>query len=248
MEREGRSESDEPVEVLVGGAREHFLRYVYFERAALREDQGHRHWLAENIQHVTSFPLIRPAKAGTDLILPPNLHALAEEFELAEVEVLDLIEKAPRLKMAVRGWVAEEHLYRELRMIPGVTDCVHVEEEGGADVRLRYFGSRPLEIECKNVLRKTTATGLPRIDFQRTRASKSDPCSRYYQPTDFDIVAGCLHAVSSKWEFRYALPHTLDRHPNCPGRLSNNVRLDSERWSANAEHVLKSAAASMKIG
>jgi hypothetical protein len=194
---------------------------------------------------VTSFPLIRPAKTETDLILPANLHVLAEEFELAEIEVLDLIEKAPRLKMAVRGWVAEEHLFRVLRTIPGVTDCVHIEEEGGADVRLRYFGSRPLEIECKNVLRKTTATGLPRIDFQRTRASKTDPCSRYYRLSDFDVVAGCLHAVSSKWEFRYALPRTLDLHPHCPGRLSNNVRLDTERWSENPEPILKSAVALM---
>lgn len=244
-ERERRSGADEPVEVLVGGTREHFLRYVYFERAALREDQGHRHWLAENIQHVMSFPLIRPAKAETDLILPPNLHVLAEEFELAEIEVLDLIEKAPRLKMAVRGWVAEEHLYRVLCSVPGVTDCVHIEEEGGADVRLRYLGSRPLEIECKNVLRKTAANGLARIDFQRTRASKADPCSRYYRPGDFDVVAGCLHAISSKWEFRYALPQTLDPHPRCPGRLSNNVRLDLERWSENPEPILKYAAASM---
>lgn len=245
-ERERRTGADEPVEVLVGGTREHFLRYVYFERAALREDQGHRHWLAENMQHVTSFPLIYPVKTKTDLILPPNLHVLAEEFDLAEIEVLDLIEKAPRLKMAVRGWVAEEHLFRVLRVIPGVTDCVHLEEEGGADVRLRYLGSHPLEIECKNVLRKTTAAGLPRIDFQRTRASKSDPCSRYYRLSDFDVVAGCLHAVSSKWEFRYALPQTLDLHPHCAGRLSNNVRLDTERWSESPEPILKSAAALME--
>ena len=46
-ERDRRSGSDEPIEVLVGGTAEHFLRYVYFERDALREDQGHRHWLAE---------------------------------------------------------------------------------------------------------------------------------------------------------------------------------------------------------
>lgn len=242
-ERERRSGSDEPVEVLIGGTREHFLRYVYFERAALREDQGHRHWLAENIENVLSSPVTRPGTGTTHIIEPPNLHALAEEFELAESEVLDLIEKAPRLKMAVRGWVAEEHLFRELCAFPGVTDCVHIQEEGGADVRLRYRGSMPLEIECKNVLRRTTAQGLARIDFQRTRVSKSDPCTRYYKPTDFDVVAGCLHAVSSKWEFRYALPGTLDPHPRCAGRIWNNVRIDQDRWSASPEPILELAAA-----
>ncbi len=243
-ERERRAESDEPVEVLVGGTRDQFLRYVYFERAALREAQGHRHWLAENIEHVASFSVVRTTKVEVELARPANLHALTREFELDEGQVLDLIEKAPRLKMAVRGWVAEEHLYRSLRGIDGVTDCTHIEQEGGADVRLRYKGSRPIEIECKNALRKTTAAGLVRIDFQRTRASKADPCSRYYQSNDFDVLAGCLHAVSSKWEFRYALARTLDPHPRCAGRLSNNVKIDSERWSDDPEQILRLAAAS----
>lgn len=102
-ERERRAGSDEPVEVLVGGTREHFFRYVYFERAALRETQGHRHWLADNIEHVSSFPIVQSSKALVGTIRPPNLHALTQEFELGENEVLDLIEKAPRLKMAVEA-------------------------------------------------------------------------------------------------------------------------------------------------
>jgi hypothetical protein len=240
-ERDRRSGTDEPVEVLVGGTLEHFLRYVYFERAALREDQGHRHWLAENIASVSSFPLVNVDKESS-IIRSPNLHTLAQEFDLRETEVLDLIEKAPRLKMAVRGWVAEEHLYRQLRQVRGVTDCAHIEEEGGADVRLRYRGSRPLEIECKNVLRRTTASGLARVDFQRTRASKADPCSRYYRPRDFDIVAACLHSVSSQWQFRYVLPARLDEHPRCPGRLSNNVNIDG-RWVNNPREILRLAVA-----
>lgn len=234
---------DEPVEVMVGGTAEHFLRYVYFERAALREDQGQRHWLADNISHVSAFPLL-PTKAGQDAAptpTPSNLHVLTQEFDLSAAEVLDLIEKAPRLKMAVRGWVAEEHLYRQLRVVPGVRSCARIEEEGGADVRLRYQGSRLLELECKNALRKPTAAGLARVDFQRTRASKADPCSRYYRPGDFDIVAACLHALSSQWEYRFVLPSALDEHPRCPGRLWNNVRVD-DRWLDDPAQILTLAA------
>ena len=238
-ERDRRSGDEEPVEVLVGGVPEQFLRYVYLERAALREDQGHRHWLAENIESVEAFPRLI-AGAADDVIIPARFHRLANEFQLDEREVLDLIEKAPRLKMAVRGWVAEEHLYRELRAVAGVTDCEHIEEEGGADVRLRYRDSGLLEIECKNVLRKTTAAGEARVDFQRTRASKADPCSRYYRVEDFDMVAACLHAVSSRWEFRYVLPGVLEPHAKCEGRLSNNVRVD-QRWTADPERALLAA-------
>ncbi len=112
--------------------------------------------------------------------------------------------------------MAEEHLYRELRRSRGVTDCQRIEAEGGADIRLRFQGSL-LTVECKNVLRKKTKEGIPRVDFQRTRASLSDPSSRYYGPDDFDIVAACLHAVSERWEFRYALTASLDPHKRFPG-------------------------------
>ena len=96
-------------------------------------------------------------------------------------------------------------------------------------------------MECKNVLRKTTAHGLARVDFQRTRASKSDPCSRYYGASDFDVIAACLHAVTEKWEFKYVLPTHLDAHARCRNKLSNNVKVD-DRWSAEAVRVLRAAA------
>jgi hypothetical protein len=167
---------------------------------------------------------------------------MVEELELSEEEILDLIQSAPRLKMAVRGWVAEAHLERTLRDVPGVEDCARLEEEGGADIRLRYRGSRPLTVECKNVLRVPLKDGQIRVDFQRTRASKGDPCTRFYAPSDFDIVAACLHSHSEVWEFRYVVTQQLDPHKSCPGKLSNLVRLD-ERWTADAERVLTAALA-----
>lgn len=230
--------SKEPVEVLVGGTARSFLRYVRLERDVLGEDQGHRQLLAERlvvpattIGGAPITPAVEPS--GT------RLHQLAKEFEMNEKEVLDLIGRARRLKMAVRGWVAEEHLVRRLRTVPGVTACEHLDEEGGPDIRLRYEQSRPITVECKNVLRQTTKEGIPRIDFQRTRASKGNPCSRYYDPEDFDMVAACLHAVTERWEFRYAMTDELDRFTSkCPGKLSNRVHVD-DRWSRPVQDVLR---------
>ena len=85
--------------------------------------------------------------------------------------------------------------------------------------------------------RTTLADGTPRVDFQRTRASKSDPCSRYYAPDDFDVVAACLHSVVDKWEFRFVRPVSLDTHKKCVGKLSNNVKID-DRWLADPKPVL----------
>lgn len=236
-----RINPEEPVEVLVGGTARSFLRYVRFERDVLGEDQGHRQLLAERLvvpaANIGAVPIAAAVAPGA-----ARLHELAREFEMDEKEVLDLIGRARRLKMAVRGWVAEEHLVRNLRRVPGVTECEHLDEEGGPDIRLRFEHSRPITVECKNVLRQTTKDGIPRIDFQRTRASKGDPCSRYYDPKDFDMVAACLHAVTEHWEFRYAVTDELDRlETRCPGKLSNRVHVD-HRWSRPVRDVLRAAA------
>jgi len=242
-ERETRGREGEPVEVLVGGTSKSFLQYVRFERAALREDQGHRQLLAERIADVPLSPLFssQPVADGTAAVAAPAIHALAREFEMPEAQVLDLIASARRLKMAVRGWVAEEKLVSALGQVRGVSECVRLDEEGGADVRLRFRASRPLFVQCKNVLRKTMADGTARVDLQKTRASLGDPCSRYYKVGEYDLIAVCLHAVTDKWVFSYAVPGVLDKHRSCAGRLANNVRID-QRWSTTAEKVLAEAA------
>jgi hypothetical protein len=237
-ERDRRADSDAPVEVLVGGTKESFLRYIRFEREALGEAQGHRQLLAETL--LAAPPIASDAFPAISIPQPPTLHALAEEFQLSENDVLNLIANARRLKMAVRGWVAEEHLVRRLRTIAGVERCERNDAEGHADVDVLFTGV-PLRVECKNVLRLRTSAGLARLDFQRTRASKGDPWSRFYSPNDFDVVAACLHAVDQEWSFTYILPGTMDRHVKCDAKLSNNVRIDS-RWSRDASAVLTAAA------
>lgn len=222
-ERERKGAPEEPVEVLVGGTPESFLSYIQLEREAVGEDQGHRQFLAERaLRH------------------RPTIHSLSQEFELSEREVLDIIERAHRLKVAVRGWVAEEHLFRYLRALPEIGECSQAEGDG-PDLRIRLSTGEELTIECKNVLRQRDREGLARLDFQRTRAAKSDPCSRYYSPKDFDVVAACLHAMTAQWEFRFALSASLEPHKKCPGKLSSNVHIDN-RWSKDPLLILRAAA------
>jgi hypothetical protein len=222
-ERDRRGAPEEPVEVLAGGTPGSFLSYVRFEREAAGEDQGHRQLLAERALTERS-----------------TVHSLTTEFKLSEREVLDLIESAHRLKVAVRGSVAEEHLYRQLRSLSGIQACSRLPGDG-PDLNVRLPGGHELTIECKNVLRKRDQEGHARLDFQRTRAAKSDPCSRYYSPKDFDVVAACLHAVTEQWEFQFALSAGLEAHKKCPGKLSSNVHVD-DRWSSEPLRVLRAAA------
>ena len=232
----------EPVEVLVGGTREAFLDLVRLERAAYALPPGDRQLLADKRELIYAVQVAAIDVAGT---LSSVAHPLLHELNLGAGEVLELIAGARRLKMAVRGWVAEEHLRAALAQLDGITYCERLDAEGGPDLKIRYRDSAMLTVECKNVLRVMNKTrNLPRIDFQRTRASKSDPCSRYYSPTDFDVVAGCLHAVTERWEFRYAIPSMLDPHQRCEGKLASTVVVD-DRWSPDASVAFEAALAKL---
>lgn len=229
----------EPAEVLVGGRKESFLDLVRFERAAYGLAPGDRQLLAEKRELIGR---VRRGEIEDGMLGDVASHPLLREFALGADEVLELIASARRLKMAVRGWVAEEHLRVTLSKTPDVRECIRLDDEGGPDLLVRYRDRRPLTVECKNVLRVLNKTrNLPRIDFQRTRAAKGDPCSRYYSAADFDVVAGCLHAVTERWEFRYALPTMLDSHVRCPGKLASNVLVD-ERWSDDPAVAFEAAA------
>ena len=235
--RPGKKTGDEPLfEVLVGGTSDQFLRLIRFEREAWGEEPGERHYLAEHFVDSALVTASRELVASPPAISAEHLHALAREFALPEARVLDLISERRMLKMAVRGSVAEEHLVNTLRVVPGVKDCRRLESDHGPDVALSFQG-KDVTVECKNSSRMRTKEGLEKIDLQRTRASKADPCSRYYRPAEFDLVAACIHAVTEKWEFKYAPADELDPHRSCPGRLDNNVKLDN-RWTQDAPAAL----------
>ena len=236
--RPGKKPVEDPLfEALIGGTPDHFLRLVRFEREAWGEEPGERHYLAEHFSRSALITASPELVASKPVISAEQLHALAKEFALPERKVLDLISERRMLKMAVRGSVAEEHLVNSLRVVPGVSSCRRLEDDHGPDVSLEFQG-RQVTIECKNSSRVRTKEGLEKIDLQRTRASKKDPCSRYYKPSEFDVVAACLHAVTEKWEFKYGLTSELDPHRTCSGRLSNNVKLD-HRWTTDPSAALR---------
>lgn len=234
------------VETLVGVTKERFLDLVRFERASRGLDPGNRLIIAESYDLRLPKSSPSPVDQSNEIVRAAQVHPLVQQFALSPNEIFDLIAGAHRLKMAVRGWVAEEHLRSTLSIVPGITHCERLDEEGGPDLRVAFNGGPPLTVECKNVARETDRHGNPRIDFQRTRAAKGNPCSRYYEPTEFDIVAACLHGVTNQWNFRYALPGELPPHKTCLGRITSNIRVDKQ-WVSDAQDVFRRAYAARGI-
>lgn len=211
-------------EVLVGGRQDRLIDLIVLERLARDLDPGERHLIADRLGSTKS------SARSVD-------HNLLGELGIEADTLFDLIEGAGRLKMAVRGWVAEQHLFDRLSKMPAVSDCRRLEEDGQPDISLRWKGGPPILVECKNTLRSTYANGVPKVDFQRTRAAKNNPCSRYYSPRDFAVLAACLHAVTEVWEFRFALTSQMTPHKSCEGRLSSSVMISEPTFTSSAELV-----------
>lgn len=224
-------------EALLAFTPKHFLTYALFERVATGVDTGERLILINDI----GDDLRRGGRANNvlakrlDLVAPASdEHQLLSQFGLPIDQLLDLIVENPRLHTAVRGGVAERHLQGILERTPGVTAVKKLNLDGQPDFSIK-FQRRPLRIECKNVSPQTSH-GLPRVDFQKTRAAKGDPCSRYYAASQFEVLAACIYPVTKQWDFRFCLTSTLLPHKKCPGKLSDRVLVD--HWAEDLPSLL----------
>jgi hypothetical protein len=223
-------EEDLRSEAVIGFRPKHFLKYAEMESVAIGLDPGERLLLSDRIEaQVRAGQLVNP------------LHTLEAQLGLSAREILDVIGAHFRLKAAVRGSVAEHHLGRYLQHIPGISGVRHVDEDGRPDFEVNYK-KRSVRIECKNILGRPAKDG-PRVDFQKTRASKNNPCSRYYEPSQFEVLAACLHPLTQQWEFRFSGTSTLKPHPRCPGRLSDRVVVGGPTWMDDLPNLLDSLTA-----
>jgi hypothetical protein len=161
-------------------------------------------------------------------------HALEETFHLTSRELLEIIASRKRLQVAVRGGVAEHHLLKTLERDQGVTSVRGVDQDGPPDAEVELRGGRTLRVECKNGEENKYANGDGRVEVQKTRASKGDPASRYYEPAQFDVLAVCLWPAAGPPRFVYKNTRDLPRHPDFPDRLGVLHRIDAS-WTSRLE-------------
>ena len=215
-------------EALIAFTPEHFLRFVDFEARTSGLDAGERLYASD---------LVQAQIAGSAGASGGPRHPFELRMGLTAPEIFDVIEGSFRLEAAVRGSVAEHHLQRHLEQLPSVSDIRRNTKDGPPDFTVQ-FRDRMVRLECKNVLRRSDPQ-LPRVDFQKTRASKKNPCSRYYSAAQFEILAACLHPINGRWEFRFCETARLDAHRTCAGRLSERVIIERPLWSDQLTPLLE---------
>jgi hypothetical protein len=212
------------VETIVGFRAERLGDYIRLERDA-------------QALHLDPALRFRSATAMAAPGSPAGLHALERQFELPSEDILDLIRERPRLGVAVRGGVAERHLELALEADPEVRSVELDESDGPPDVVATLLDGSEVTVECKNASPNTYADGTPKVETQKTRASKGDPTSRLYDPAQFDVLAVCMYGPTGRWEFRYKRSVLLARHESYPDRLKPIQKIDDSWATSLAEAV-----------
>ena len=211
------------VETLVAFCPDRLLDYLRFERTA---------------QALQLDPPLR-FRAAVDHTAAPDagIHALEREFSLSAEEILDIIRERPRVGMAVRGGVAERHLFTVLAVDPAVSDLQIGQQEGPPDLFATVRGVGTIAVECKNASPRLYADGTPKVETQKTRASKGDEKSRLYDPSQFDVVAACMYGPLKRWEFRYKRSEQLVRDRKHDDRIAAIQRIDGS-WADTLHDAL----------
>lgn len=214
------------VETVVGFSPVRLFDYVRLERQAqaLRLDPPLRYGAA-----------LRAARPQVDM---SQIHELESEFDLPAAEILELIAQRSRLSMAVRGGVAEHHMGRVLESDPAVAESKVGHQEGPPDFFVTLRDGQRVTLEVKNASPKRHKDGTPKVEVQKTRASKGDPTSRLYQPSAFDVLAACMYGPTGQWTFRYKRSDLLDEHPAHLGRIKPLQRID-ETWTDSLDEALR---------
>jgi hypothetical protein len=161
-------------------------------------------------------------------------HSLEDTFHLTSRELLEIIAARKRLTAAVRGGVAEHHLMKRLERDAAIASLQQVDKDGPPDVEVRLRGGSLVRVECKNGEENKYANGDGRVEVQKTRASKGDPASRYYEPSQFDVLAVCLWPEAGPPRFVYRSTRDLAPHPDFPGRLAPLHRIDNT-WASHLQ-------------
>ncbi len=118
-------------------------------------------------------------------------------------DILDALENGFRARADLKGKLAELFAARYLDglQLAGVIDGYEWQDQDGEpDFIVWLKGGPAITMEAKNV---RSGSGTLRAETQKTRASKSDPMSRYYRVDQFDILAVCLFNRTGEWSFLF---------------------------------------------
>jgi hypothetical protein len=182
-------------------------------------------------------------------------HPLETKYGLTAKELLDALNERFRAKVTLEGAVAEVHSEKKIKELVKkkiVSRYKKHDEDNYPDFTIWTSRGKPLRIECKNIrdkdeaFRKKGEIVAYKVETQKTRASKGNPASRYYDKKQFQILAVCLGKKTGNWkDFLFIRTKNLVSHPTFPKKLAAVQRvplpdsIDISPWSKDLGTLIK---------
>ncbi len=186
-------------------------------------------------------------------------HQLETTYALSSSELLDAVNSRFRLKVALEGAVAEVQMEKHIKRLVGtaVESYQDHDTDGHPDFSIWLPGEpKPLLAECKNIRESGKVGGEAyrekgkivayKVETQKTRASKEDPTSRYYNIDHFQILGVCMGKKTGDWtDFLFARTDQLLRQTLHPHKLAVLQRVplpDTENispWYSDLGELIK---------
>jgi hypothetical protein len=141
-------------------------------------------------------------------------HPVEKLLNASARDILDALENGFRSRADLKGKLAELFMSRHLDGLQRDDEIDHYEwfdKDGVPDFTIWFTDGSVTQLEVKNV---RSGNGPIRVETQKTRASQSDPMSRYYKVSQFNIVAACLFNATGRWEYLFARSRDLAKHPS----------------------------------
>lgn len=167
-------------------------------------------------------------------------HPVERMLNASARDILDALENGFRARADLKGKLAELFMSRHLDDLQRQEVIDHYQwfdQDGVPDFTIWFTDGRLIQLEVKNV---RSGPGRLRAETQKTRASRSDPMSRYYRVDAFDVVAGCLFNTTGRWDYVFARASSLARLPADPDYLATMQSIDPQivhPWYANLVDV-----------
>jgi hypothetical protein len=161
-------------------------------------------------------------------------HWLSKRYGLSTDELLDAIGSRFRLRVAVEGAVSEFHMQKHIESLVGtvIERYESHDLDGQPDFSIWLPGWKtPLRAECKNIRESSKEGGEAyrlkgqivayKVETQKTRASKGDPSSRFYDIRHFEMLGVGLGKKTGDWsDFMFANVADLTRNATYPTKLA----------------------------
>lgn len=217
-----RRVADVKVEALIGFGPERLLDYARFEAQA---------------SALGLSPGLRAALAETFSSRSHGIHHLEEFFGIDSRTLLDIVDSNFRLRVALRGGVAEHHLEHRLVEELGARQVRPLDQDGLPDFEVSSGGLRLL-VECKTSSPRRYANGDFKVEAQKTRDSGS---GRKYPFGQFDVLAVCLFPATGRWDYRFRWAADLVPWRSDPARIAPVQRVN-DRWFDSMTDLIASRA------